>query len=117
MRSKMKGVVMDGSGPADVLHLGTVERPVPDANQVLVQVAATSGNCPDIVQREGNYPPPPREPDVLGLEIAGTIVELGKHVTDWHLRDRVVELIGGGIRAVCDRLCSTSHSDSRADVV
>ncbi len=58
MPSKMKAVVMDGFGSADVLHMGTVERPVPDDTQVLVQVAATSVNRPDIVQREGNYPPP-----------------------------------------------------------
>ena len=56
MSSKMKAVVMDGFGSADVLRLGTVERPVPDDTQVLVQVAATSVNQPDIVQREGNYP-------------------------------------------------------------
>ena len=93
----MKAVVMDGFGPADVLHLGTVERPVPDDNQVLIQVAATSVNRPDIVQREGNYPPPPGESDILGLEIAGTVIELGKSVvSEWHLGDRVVALVGGG---------------------
>ena len=96
MPPKMKAVVMDGVGSADVLRLGTVERPVPDDTQVLVQVAATSVNRPDIVQREGNYPPPPGESDVLGLEIAGTVVELGKYVTDWHLGERVVALVGGG---------------------
>ena len=96
MSQKMKAVVMDGFGPADVLHLGMVERPVPDDNQVLIQVAATSVNRPDIVQREGNYPPPPGESDVLGLEIAGTVIELGKSVSDWHLGDRVVALVGGG---------------------
>ena len=96
MSSKMKAVVMDGFGSADVLHLGTVERPAPDDTQVLIQVAATSVNRPDIVQREGNYPPPPGESDVLGLEIAGTVIELGKDVTDWHLGDRVVALVGGG---------------------
>ena len=81
MPSKMKAVVMEGFGSAEVLHLGVVERPAPDDTQVLIQVAATSVNRPDIVQREGNYPPPPGESDVLGLEIAGTVVELGKYVT------------------------------------
>ena len=96
MASKMKAVVMDGFGSPDVLHLSTVERPVPNDTQVLIQVAATSVNRPDIVQREGNYPPPSGESDVLGLEIAGTVIELGKDVTDWHLGDRVVALVGGG---------------------
>ena len=96
MASKMKAVVMDGFGLPDVLHLSTVERPVPNDTQVLIQVAATSVNRPDIVQREGNYPPPSGESDVLGLEIAGTVIELGKDVTDWHLGDRVVALVGGG---------------------
>ncbi len=96
MASKMKAVVMDGFGSPDVLHLSTVERPVPNDTQVLIQVAATSVNRPDIVQREGNYPPPSGESDVLGLEIAGTVTELGKDVTDWHLGDRVVALVGGG---------------------
>ena len=81
MASKMKAVVMDGFGSPDVLHLSTVERPVPNDTQVLIQVAATSVNRPDIVQREGNYPPPSGESDVLGLEIAGTVIELGKDVT------------------------------------
>ena len=96
MPSKMKAIVMDKFGSPDVLHLGTVERPAPDDTQVLIQVAATSVNRPDIVQREGNYPPPPGESDVLGLEIAGTVIELGKDVTDWRLGDRVVALVGGG---------------------
>jgi putative PIG3 family NAD(P)H quinone oxidoreductase len=96
MPSKMKAIVMDKFGSPDVLRLGTVERPAPDDTQVLIQVAATSVNRPDIVQREGNYPPPPGESDVLGLEIAGTVIELGKDVTDWRLGDRVVALVGGG---------------------
>jgi putative PIG3 family NAD(P)H quinone oxidoreductase len=96
MTLKMKAVVMDEFGSADVLHLGMVERPEPNDTQVLIQVEATSVNRPDIVQREGNYPPSPGESDVLGLEIAGTVIELGKDVTDWNLGDRVMSLVGGG---------------------
>jgi putative PIG3 family NAD(P)H quinone oxidoreductase len=92
----MKAIIMDGFGSPDVLNLGAVERPAPNDTQVLIQVAATSVNRPDIVQREGNYPPPPGDSDVLGLEIAGMVIELGKDVTDWHLGDRVVALVGGG---------------------
>jgi putative PIG3 family NAD(P)H quinone oxidoreductase len=96
MTSKMKAIVMDRFGSPDVLHLGTVERPAPNDTQALIQVVATSVNRPDIVQREGNYPPLPGESDILGLEIAGTIIELGKDATAWHLGDRVVALVGGG---------------------
>jgi putative PIG3 family NAD(P)H quinone oxidoreductase len=96
MGLKMKAVVMDGFGSPDVIHLGAVDRPAPNDAQVLIQVAATSVNRPDIVQREGNYPPPLGESEVLGLEIAGTVVEIGKSVTGWHLGDRVMALVGGG---------------------
>jgi putative PIG3 family NAD(P)H quinone oxidoreductase len=92
----MRAIVIDGFGTADVLKLKTVERPTPNSDQVLIQVAATSVNRPDIVQREGNYPPPIGESTILGLEVAGTIVELGKNVAGYNLGDRVAALIGGG---------------------
>jgi putative PIG3 family NAD(P)H quinone oxidoreductase len=68
----MQAVVADGSGA-----LALVERPVPRpaAGEVLVKVAAAGINRPDVLQRRGLYPPPPGAPDVLGLEIAGKVVE------------------------------------------
>jgi putative PIG3 family NAD(P)H quinone oxidoreductase len=69
---------------------------VPGAGQVLIRVAATSVNRPDIVQREGNYPPPPGESDVLGLECAGTVEALGDGVESPVVGDRVLALLGGG---------------------
>lgn len=70
--------------------------PEPGANQVLIRVAATSVNRPDIIQRQGNYNPPQGESEILGLEVAGTVESVGEDVTDWKRGDRVMALIGGG---------------------
>ena len=66
--------------PDGAEEIGLVERPVPrpGPGEVLVKVAAAGVNRPDILQRSGLYPPPPGAPDILGLEIAGTVVAAGK---------------------------------------
>jgi NADPH:quinone reductase len=92
----MRAVVLDGFGGLDVLEVREVERPAPGEGQVLVKVAATSVNRPDLVQREGRYPPPPGDSDILGLEVAGTVAELGPGVTGWKAGERVLSLVGGG---------------------
>ncbi|HEY6871594.1 MAG TPA: NAD(P)H-quinone oxidoreductase [Geobacteraceae bacterium] len=92
----MKAVLMEGFGGVEVLKVGEVERPVPGQNQVLVRVMATSVNRPDLVQREGKYPPPPGDSEILGLEVAGVIEELGPGVTGWQKGERVISLVGGG---------------------
>lgn len=92
----MKAVLIEAFGGADVLRVGEAERPSPGAGQVLVKVAATSVNRPDIVQREGNYPPPKGDSEILGLEVAGTIEELGPGTGGWSVGDRVMTLVGGG---------------------
>ena len=92
----MKAVLMQGFGSVDVLHVGEIDKPSPKAGEVLVKVVATSINRPDLVQREGKYPPPPGDSKVLGLEVAGTIAELGPGVSGWSVGDRVISLVGGG---------------------
>jgi putative PIG3 family NAD(P)H quinone oxidoreductase len=92
----MKAVLLDGFGGLDVLKIGEVEVPRPGEGQVLVRVAATSINRPDLVQREGKYPPPPGDSEILGLEVAGVISELGAGVSGWAVGDRVICLVGGG---------------------
>lgn len=84
--------------------LNPTERPVPvpAINEVLIQVAAAGVNRPDIMQRKGLYPPPPGASDIPGLEIAGTIVAVGDHVTHLKVGDSVCALVtGGGYAQFC----------------
>jgi NADPH2:quinone reductase len=92
----MKAVLLDGFGGAEVLKVWEVERPKPAEGQVLVRVMATSVNRPDLVQREGKYPPPPGDSEILGLEVSGVIEEVGPGVTGWAKGERVISLVGGG---------------------
>jgi len=92
----MKAVLMEGFGGVEVLKVGEAEKPSPGEGQVLVKVYATTVNRPDLVQREGKYPPPPGDSEILGLEVAGVIEELGAGVSGWKVGDRVMTLVGGG---------------------
>jgi NADPH2:quinone reductase len=90
-----------GGGP-EVLHLE--EGPVPDIgpNEVLIQVQFAGVNRPDILQRLGNYPPPPGASPILGLEVAGRVAALGAEVTAWKIGDQVCALTpGGGYAEFC----------------
>jgi len=73
---------------------------VPDAScgpaEVLVDVRAAAVNRADLMQARGNYPPPPGASDILGLEMAGVIREVGSEVTGWRPGDRVCALLPGG---------------------
>ena len=76
-----------------------VPDPVVGAEDVLVKIEAAALNRADLMQREGDYPPPPGCPEWMGLEIAGTIVEVGeeaKQKSDWKVGDKVCALLGGG---------------------
>ena len=92
----MKAVLMEGFGGVEVLKIGEAQKPAPRENEVLVRVHATSINRPDLVQREGKYPPPAGDSEILGLEVAGVVEELGSAVTGWKVGDRVITLVGGG---------------------
>jgi putative PIG3 family NAD(P)H quinone oxidoreductase len=92
----MKAVLATGFGGREVLKLGEAATPKPAEHQVLIRVMATSINRPDLVQREGKYPPPPGDSEILGLEVSGIIEELGAGVTGWKAGDRVISLVGGG---------------------
>ncbi len=92
----MKAVLMDEFGGVEVLKIGEVDKPTPKEGEVLVKVVATSINRPDLVQRQGNYPPPPGDSEILGLEVSGTIAEIGQGVSGWNVGDRVISLVGGG---------------------
>ncbi len=92
----MKAVLMNGFGGVDVLTVGEAPMPAPAEGQVRVKVHATSINRPDLVQREGKYPPPAGDSEILGLEVAGTIEAVGAGVTGWEKGERVLSLVGGG---------------------
>src|SRR4029079_12583621 len=80
------------------------QRPVPQPaeGEVLVKIAAAGVNRPDVMQRQGNYPPPKGATDIPGLEIAGEIVALGSGATRWKLGDKVMALVvGGGYAEYC----------------
>jgi putative PIG3 family NAD(P)H quinone oxidoreductase len=92
----MTAIEITTPGEPDVLR--PVQRPVPrpSAADVLIQVAAAGVNRPDVLQRLGKYPPPPGASDIPGLEVAGTVVEVGSEATRWQLGDRVCALVAGG---------------------
>ena len=85
-----------GSGPAEALRVAERPDPVAGAGQVVIRVRAAGVNRPDLLQRLGAYPPPPDASDILGLEVAGEIAQVGAGVTRWRIGDRVCALLGGG---------------------
>lgn len=92
----MKAITVKTPGDANQLQITEVEDPKVSSGQVLVYIAATALNRADILQREGKYPPPPGVTDILGLEMAGTVVETGEGVTDYEVGDNVCALLSGG---------------------
>ena len=83
-------------GGPDVLVPATRPVPLPRAGEILIKVAATAVNRPDIAQRMGNYAPPPGASDLPGLEASGTVAALGDGVTGWKLGDAICALTPGG---------------------
>jgi NADPH2:quinone reductase len=99
------------SAPGGPEVLVPEERPVPTPGpgEILVKVAAAGVNRPDVMQRQGLYPPPKGAPDIPGLEIAGEVVALGAGVNRWKPGDKVMALvIGGGYAEYC--LAHESHA-------
>lgn len=92
----MKAVLHAGFGGPEVLRLGEAPAPEATAGRVLIRVVATSVNRPDAIQREGRYPPPPGESEILGLEAAGTVEAVGPGVDAFSPGDRVLALLPGG---------------------
>ena len=81
------------------LRWDNVPDPIMKDDEVLVEIHATALNRADLMQREGDYPPPPGCPEWMGLEIAGVIVKMGneaKEKSNWKLGDKVCALLGGG---------------------
>jgi putative PIG3 family NAD(P)H quinone oxidoreductase len=93
----MRAMVITRPGDPEVLQLLDRPGPSPADGEVLVRVKAAGINRPDVAQRKGHYPPPPwTSPDIPGLEIAGTIVALGRNCSRWKIGDNICALVSGG---------------------
>src|SRR5688572_31414060 len=101
----MRAVEITKPGPPEVLRPADRPKPVPKPHEILIRVAASGVNRPDVLQRTGNYPVPPGASDIPGLEVAGEIVggddrELA--AAGFKKGDRVCALVsGGGYAELC----------------
>ncbi len=92
----MKAILVDEPGGIEKLKIGNTDKPVINENEILIKVKAAGINRADIIQRQGNYPPPKGASDILGLEISGEVVDLGENVSEWIIGDKIFGLIPGG---------------------
>ena len=101
----MKAIEITSYGAPDVLRLGERPAPVASAGELLIRVAASGVNRPDVLQRTGNYPVPPGASDIPGLEVAGVIVSGDAQAmadAGFKVGDRVCALVaGGGYAELC----------------
>ena len=89
----MRAVVVESP---EQLSWQEVPDPRPATGEVLIKVAAAGVNRADLLQAAGHYPPPPGASDILGMEVSGTIAQLGEGVTDWSVGQEVCALLAGG---------------------
>jgi len=93
--------IREPGGP-DVLVASEQPLPSPGDGEILVKVIAAGVNRPDVMQRQGHYPPPKGATEIPGLEIAGEVVELGRGTKRWKQGDKVMALVvGGGYAEYC----------------
>jgi len=92
----MRVVEIREPGGPDVLVAAERPMPVPGRGELLIKVAAAGVNRPDVLQRMGQYPPPPGASDIPGLEVAGVVDRVGAGVHGWEKGDRVCALVSGG---------------------
>ncbi|HLS46279.1 MAG TPA: NAD(P)H-quinone oxidoreductase [Ornithinicoccus sp.] len=92
----MRAITIPEPGEAEALVLADVAAPAVGRGEVLLDVVAAGLNRADIMQRKGFYPPPEGESELPGLEVSGTIAEVGDGVDDWSVGDQVCALLSGG---------------------
>jgi len=93
----MRAAVITQPGEPEVLQIREREMPRPNATEVLIKVHTAGVNRPDVMQRQGKYPPPAgASEDIPGLEVAGEIVETGSGVSNWKPGDKICALLIGG---------------------
>src|SRR5438477_9735758 len=94
--ARMTAIAISTPGGPEMLKPEQRDVPKPGASEILVKVAAAGVNRPDVMQRQGLYPPPPGAPDIPGLEIAGEVAAAGDRVRRWKTGDKVTALVAGG---------------------
>ncbi len=94
--TSMRAVNVTEPGPAENLFVADIDKPRPGPGEVLIKVAAAGINRADLLQRQGFYPPPPGASEIIGMEVSGTIDELGSDVAGWTIGTDVCALIAGG---------------------
>jgi putative PIG3 family NAD(P)H quinone oxidoreductase len=105
----MTSIAIREPGGPDMLVPQQQPVPSPHEGKILVKVAAAGVNRPDVMQRQGHYPPPKGATEIPGLEIAGEVVQVGPGVTRWNKGDKVMALVvGGGYAEYC--LAYASHA-------
>jgi putative PIG3 family NAD(P)H quinone oxidoreductase len=92
----MHAITIREPGGPEVLEWTEVPDPEPGPGEVLIDVTAGAVNRADVLQRQGNYPPPAGASEILGLECSGTIAEVGEGVEDWEPGAEVCALLAGG---------------------
>ncbi|WP_256842623.1 NAD(P)H-quinone oxidoreductase [Ornithinimicrobium cryptoxanthini] len=92
----MRAITIPTPGETDALVLADVDAPTLRPGEVRIEVVAAGVNRADVMQRKGFYPPPPGESELPGLEVSGTIAELGEGVDGWSVGDEVCALLSGG---------------------
>ncbi len=92
----MKAITLKGFGSPEMMEFSELETPSPGAGELLIKVMNTSVNRADVIQRQGHYPPPPGDSEILGLEVAGTVEAVGTASDRFQIGDRVMALVGGG---------------------
>jgi putative PIG3 family NAD(P)H quinone oxidoreductase len=94
--TEMTYIRIERPGGPEVLVSDRMPVPLPVAGEVLIRVRAAGVNRPDLIQRQGGYPPPPGASDVPGLEVAGEVAAVGAEVERWRPGDRVMALVASG---------------------
>lgn len=94
--TNMKASILNGFGGPEVIEFGDAEMPEALDGEILIRTMHAAVNRPDVIQREGNYPPPPGDSEILGLEVAGVVESVSEGVTRYQPGDRVFALVGGG---------------------
>jgi NADPH2:quinone reductase len=97
MPDRMRFIDIVAPGGPEVLRIASRPVPRPGSGEVLVRIRAAGINRADLLQRQGHYPPPPGASPILGMELSGTIAEMGADTTSrWRVGDELCALLAGG---------------------